>query len=174
MRLRINLDISKKILLTFIAVLFFLTAGLILAFQLLPHNPLPDNINKQVRYKVIYPSQTGQIDPNSYKYQTEQKTLSYKINRNGGEIVFTEQPAPEALGTGSQPYYPAISIHPYAQFNTNLGPVALTKFYQPGSFKQVGQAAVLASGGTLLIANSQKNLTNEQWKELFDSLKITR
>jgi hypothetical protein len=65
-------------------------------------------------------------------------------------------------------------IHPYAQFKSNLGQVALTKFWQSGNLKPEGQSAVLASNGTFLIAHSERNLTNTQWKGLFESLKITR
>jgi hypothetical protein len=67
-----------------------------------------------------------------------------------------------------------LGIHPYAQFKSNLGQVALTKFWQSGNLKPVGQSAVLAGSGTFLIAHSEKNLANNQWKELFNSIKITK
>jgi hypothetical protein len=57
-----------------------------------------------------------------------------------------------------------LGIHPYAQFKTKLGQVALTNSGNPEILKPVGQSAVLASGGTFLIAHSEKNLTNNQWK----------
>jgi hypothetical protein len=40
--------------------------------------------------------------------------------------------------------------------------------------KPVGQSAVLASNNTFLIAHSEKNLTNAQWKDLFESLKTSK
>ncbi|HSX45803.1 MAG TPA: hypothetical protein VLG27_02230 [Candidatus Saccharimonadia bacterium] len=137
-------------------------------------NPLPANIKSQVSYKAIYPSKTKQIDPASYDYRPDQKTLTFIANVAGNNIVFTEQPAPESLGSAGQIYYPALGIHPYAQFATKLGPVALARFWQSGSLKPAGQSGILASGGTFLTAHSDKNLTNTEWKDLFDSLKITK
>jgi hypothetical protein len=174
MQLNLSFNLSKKLL---AAVFMALIAGLIIIFffsKSAGGDPIPPAIKSQLSYRAIYPNGYGQIQSNSYKYQPSNKTLSYKLHVYDSGIVFTEQPAPESLGKNGQPYYPAIGLHPYAQFQTELGPVALTKFYQSGSLQPVGQSAVLASGGTLLIANSQKSLTNQQWKNLFNSLKIAR
>lgn len=92
----------------------------------------------------------------------------------GTNLVVSQQPAPESLGLNDQPYYPAIGIHPYAQFKTSLGTVALTKFWQSATLTPTGQSAILASQGTMLVAHSENSLTNQQWKSLFDSLKITK
>jgi hypothetical protein len=138
-------------------------------------SPLPKDINDQVNFKVIYPSShAAQIQPSSYNYHQQQKVLNFKVNYAGSPIVFSQQPAPRNIGLDTQSYLPALGIHPYAQFDTALGQVALTKFYQSGNLKLFSQSAVLVSQDTLLIATSSKSLTNEQWKSLFDSLKITK
>jgi uncharacterized protein YxeA len=174
MRLRINLNISKKVVIVALVILIVATVGSILYLKQSNKNPLPPSIKSHVGYKIIYPSKTGQIDSNSYSYLTDKKTLTFSVNKDGKKIVFTEQPAPEALGSDTQAYYPALGIHPYAQFKTSLGQVALTKFWQSGTLKPIGQSAILASNGTFVIAHSEKNLTNAEWKDLFESLKITR
>jgi hypothetical protein len=138
-------------------------------------NPLPADIKQQVDFKVIYPSSSnGSLDSSGYVYQPTEKTLNYNLINSGNKIVFTEQLAPNSVGSGNQVYYAALGIHPYAQFESKLGPVALTKFYKAGSLTSQGQSGILVAQGTLLIAHPDKNLTNDQWKRLFDSLKIAQ
>ncbi len=138
------------------------------------NNPLPDDIKNQVGIKVIFPSQVSKIDEHSYYYQKDQKTLGFKAESFGTDIVFVEQPAPANAGTGDQVYYPALGIHPYAQFQSKAGPVALAKFWLSKTLESNGQTAVLIKDGTLVTARPAKDLSNSQWKELFDSLKITK
>jgi uncharacterized protein YxeA len=171
--MHLNIRIPKKVLVLLLVLIVAVLGGVYYSRQT-DKNPLPDNIRGVVSYKVIYPSSTKQIDAKSFNYQTDKKTLSFKVNTKTGNVVFTEQAAPDALGSDTQAYYPALGIHPYAQFKISLGQVALTKFWQSGNLKPAGQSAVLASGGTFLIAHSEKNLTNNQWKELFKSAKITK
>jgi hypothetical protein len=151
--------------------------GIIFGFLLFawhgPNNPLPSEIKDQVSYKVIYPG-TGKINKASYKYQSVDNTLVFNVNDGDNQVVFTQQPAPSNLGSDGQVYYPALGLHPYAQFKSSLGQVALAKFWQSGTLKPIGQSAVLASKGTLLIAHSEKDMSNSQWKAMFDSLKITK
>jgi hypothetical protein len=138
-------------------------------------NPLPSDVKNHVKFKIIYPSSnSARIDKSSFVYQPKQGVLTYNVNFAGTNISYSEQAAPNTLGSDTQVYYPSLGIHPYAQFYSNLGQVALTKFWQSGNLKSVGQSAVIASHGTFLIAHSEKNLTNAQWKNLFQSLKITK
>lgn len=174
MRLNFSLNISKKFIVWVVLVLIVIGLVLLFFLNFTSKNPVPANIKNQVSYKIIYPSKASQIDASSYQYQAGQKALSFSVNSEGNKVVFTEQPAPDAIGEGSNANYSAIGIHPYAQFQTKLGQVALTKFYESGTLKSAGQSALLASDGTLLIAHSSQNITNEQWKNLLDSLKISR
>jgi uncharacterized protein YxeA len=171
--MHLNIRIPKKALVLLLVLIVAVLGGVYYSKQN-NKNPLPDNIRGMISYKVVYPSNTQQIDSKSFNYQTDKKTLSFKVNTGKGNVVFAEQQVPEALGSDTQAYYPALGIHPYAQFKTKLGQVALTKFWQSGNLKPVGQSAVLASNGTLLIAHAEKDLTNSQWKNLFQSLKITK
>lgn len=173
MRLHFSLNISKKTVILVLTPVIVLS-GLVLYQLLNKPNPIPKNIQAQLSYKTIYPANTDQITPNSYKYQVDQKNLVFDVEFSGNKIIFTEQPAPESLGSTTQAYYPVLGVHPYAQFQTGLGVVALTKFYHTGSLKPFGESGILASGGTLLIAHCEKHMTNEQWKALFESLKISR
>jgi hypothetical protein len=165
MHIKINFNISKKNLLGGLLILFIIAGGVVFYLTQSNKSPLPMDLKDHVSFKVIYPaSQQAQIDKNSFVYQSKQKVLTFNVNFADAKIAYNEQEAPEALGSETQAYYPALGIHPYAQFKSNLGQVALTKFWQSGNLKPVGQSAVLASGGTFLIAHSEKDLTNSQWK----------
>lgn len=174
MHLRVNLHIGKKTAVAILLALILIGVGAYFYLKQNDKNPLPQSIKNQLNYKVIYPSDTKKIDASSYSYQKDNKTLSFNVKRENNNIVFTEQSAPDALGDNTQAYYPALGIHPYAQFKVGLGSVALTKFWQSKTLKPEGQSGVLASGGTFLVAHSEKNLTNTEWKDLFESLKITK
>jgi hypothetical protein len=170
---RTELKLSKKLIFT-LAILVLLAIGIFLYSKHNQKTPLPPDLKRHVNFKVIYPRTTRvKIEPTSYVYRSQQKILTYKASYGGTTVVFTQQPAPPNIGTDTQAYYPALGVHPYAQFTTDLGQVALTKFYQSGNLKLFSQSAVMVSQGTLLTASSEKPLTNEQWKELFSSLKIT-
>jgi hypothetical protein len=171
MHLKFNFRISKKNLAAVLVVLSLVGIGIYTNQN--SKTPVPDNIKNQASFKVIYPSShVAQIDTSSFLYQEKEKALSFSANFAGTKIVFTEQNAPESLGSDTQAYYPALGIHPYAQFKTKLGQVALTKFWQSATLKPQGQSAVLASSNTFLIAHASKDLTNQQWKELFETVKI--
>lgn len=174
MKLTLEIKPTKKVWLVIVGVLAIILIALLAYLHNANANPLPDSIKKQVSFKVIYPGSSAIISSPAYQYQSDQKILSYVTKYNGVPVTFQEQPAPPNLGSDSQIYYPVIGIHPYAQFSVSLGTVALTKFYQAGNLKPFGQSAVLATHGTLVIANSGHPLTNEQWKSLFESLKITK
>ena len=151
-----------------------LLAVLIYLSQITP-NPLPKTIKNQITFKVIYPvSELVKIDATSYQYDADQRILNFTVNFDGHGVSFNEQLAPESLGSDSQPYFQAIGIHPYAQFKVSLGQVALTKFWQSGTLIPTGQSALLSSSGTLVTAHYEKSLSNQQWKTLFESLKITQ
>lgn len=177
MRLSLDIHLTKKHLTIIAAGAVILIGGILMVVRQVNDgpSPLPASIKDRVGFKAAYPPKhVASIDASTYKYQPDQKVLTFTSRFDGADITFSEQPAPPSLGSGTQVYYPALGIHPYAQFNTRLGPVALTKFWQSGSLKPAGQAAVLASDGTLIIAHSDQDLTNQQWQDLFDNLKITK
>ena len=173
MHLRINIKISRKLLTVVSILLILMVVAATLYLKQNAKTPLPSDIKNHVSFKVIYPaSDRTKVDTNSFVYQAKDKTLSFNVSYNGAKVIFAEQKAPDELGSDTQAYYPALGIHPYAQFKTDLGQVALTKFWQTGNFKPIGQSAVLASRGTFVIAHSDKDLTNQQWKSLFESVKV--
>ena len=175
MRLRFELHITKKLVIALLAIVLLVSTGVFVFLKEQNKVPLPVDLKQHVKFKVLYPQpKQAQIQASSYIYQSKERILTFKADYAGTTIVFTQQPAPLNIGKDTQSYAASLGIHPYAQFQTNLGQVALTKFYQSGNLKLFSQSAVLVSQGTLLTATSEKPLTNQQWKNLLDSLKITK
>lgn len=175
MNLTLKLNINKRSISLIIVAIVVIISGLFAYIYTINQNPIPKTIKNQVAFKIIYPStHLAQIDTSSYQYQSDNQILSFSASYANQTILFTEQRAPSSLGSDSQVYYPALGIHPYAQFKTSLGIVALTKFWQSGTLTPIGQSAIMAARGTMLTTHTDKSLSNQQWKDLFDSLKITR
>lgn len=170
-----RLKLSKKSVITGVLLLLVLLSTFFYLAKQSYSNPLPEEIKKSLDRKAIYPSsKTAQISYDSYQFDQANKVLSFKAEAYGANIVFSQQPAPDSLSSGDQVYYPALGIRPYAQFQSKLGPVALTRFWKSNNLEPSGQTAVMAVEGILLLAHPDKDLSNDQWKQLFDALKITR
>lgn len=172
LKLKSRLKIKKPF--AVISAALFLIVVSVILISVLNQSPLPADIKNQISYKAVYPSSsTGKL-MSDYQYKSDENTLNFTVSNSNTNIVFAEQPAPESLGSGNQIYYQALGVHPYAQFNSKLGPVALVNFYQTGSLKPVGQTAILVADGTMVVAHSANNLTNEKWKQIINSLKISK
>jgi hypothetical protein len=155
--------------------LLLLGGGLALYNRIVNKSPIPAAVQAKLAYKPIYPKNQSSDDVGNFLYKDEDKTLTFITKTaSGTNITIVEQPVPDSLSSGDQVYYPALGLHPYAQFQSKLGPVALTKFWKSGTLEPVGQTAVLASKGTLLLASPDKDLSNAEWKEFFNSLTIAK
>ena len=140
-------------------------------------NPTPDDIKKQLNFKVIYPSTAAgySIDQASWNYQSQSQLLTFKAINNKTSIIMSEQKTPAAFADNSSAYNQMIvSIRPYLQFNSSLGNIAVTKFWIQGNFSKVGQTAVLNSHGTFFLAHPNQDLTDDQWQLYLNSLKVSR
>lgn len=174
LRLSIELKLSKPILLVIGAVII-ITAMVFFGYKLTVNkNPLPQNIKNQIKFSVIYPKKSSvlKVNENSLDYKQSDKILSFSGNANDNNIIFTEQPAPGDSSTPTTSYYQSLGLHPAAQIQTKLGLAVLVNFYKSGSYDLVGQSAILANNGTLLIAQGNKKLDNETWKSLFNEFSL--
>lgn len=176
MRFRIGKISRKYALIMFAIGLALIGASLALLFFNAQKVQIPKAITSQLNYKAIYPSSNGSAPvPTDYVYKADENSLTFSTTSPSGvKITIVEQPAPDSLGSDGQVYYPALGIHPYAQFQSKIGPVALTKFWLTGSLEPLGQTAILAAQGTMLVARPEKNLTNAEWKDFFDTLRIAK
>ncbi len=139
-------------------------------------SPIPKSIAQQANFRTVYPSD-GKIvqgGSNGYQYQSQQKAIVFKVNYQGATISVTEQTAPANLASGTGVYFSALGLHPVAQFDSKLGPVAILNFYKNKTLEPAGQSGLLVASKTMVIANpldAKTRLSNEQWKNFFDSLK---
>ena len=133
-------------------------------------SPVPPTILTQVDFKVIYPK-SYDIDTTSWKYIKDEETLSFTVEYGDNSIVFTEQAVPLAYIDDAAAYDRFIgSLKPYINFKVPLGNVSLVSFVTAGDYKPEGKSGILKSNGTLVIAKPQKDLTDKQWQNLFNSL----
>jgi hypothetical protein len=154
-----------------------LVAALLLLIVFRPQSsPVPQQVTKQASFKVVYPSDLKVVSSgkDGFSYQTSEKTIVFKANYQKTNLNVTEQTTPDNLANGSGVYFQSLGLHPVAQFNTSLGPVAVVNFYKTGTLEATGQSAILVAGKTMVIANTADangKLSNDQWKSFFDGLK---
>ncbi|MBW4061803.1 hypothetical protein HJC99_04515 [Candidatus Saccharibacteria bacterium] len=147
-----------------------LVVGLIVIMGLLlaPKNPIPGPIKKQVTSTLLMPRGAGAVvDRQSVKYDSAQKLLTFNVAYAGTSIVVSQQPTPDQFVDIPAVYTKLIdSLVNYQSFDTSIGTVHLT---QP---KQLNgkQAAVLNTMGTLMFAKPDKNLSDDQWRSLFNHM----
>lgn len=132
------------------------------------HQPalLPKDIKKQVNFVVFYPTGSqAVIEKSSFKYDSSLKLLSFDTNFAGKQITFAEQGTPDSFVDDSN-FYPKFidSLNGYATFSSIQGQVDLTV---PKEFNN--QTGVMNAKGTLLFAKSSGNISEDNWKQLFNS-----
>lgn len=150
------------------AVLILVTFGWALFRPM--QSPVPANIRQQVGFSILYPANST-IDPTSWKYLPSQSDLSFTARKDGFSVIFTEQEVPLAFQNDTAAYDRFIgSLHPIANFQTNLGNVSLIDFVTATDFQPAGQAGILNTKGTLLLAHPDRELSEDQWRDLFRSI----
>lgn len=137
---------------------------------------IPSSIKKQLNFPVIYPNNpvNTKIEPSDFSYQKDNSTLSISTNYKGNAIFITEQKAPSNITADPQSANQTLGVHPYAQIQTRFGLVSLTRVFQTTSFKSQGQLGVLVSNGTLILIHSSQQLSNSDWVDLLNSMKVVR
>ena len=135
-------------------------------------NVLSANITKQISYGVYYPKDQNQlaVDPESIVYNPKAAVLSFTARLADNKLLnINQQATPQSFVDIPQAYDKLISsLQPYASFESLNGRVSLT---HPKELKG-SQSAVLNAKGTLLFARSNAELTENQWKQVFNSLQI--
>ena len=135
-------------------------------------SPVPANIKSQLSFPVLYPK-NDTVNSSSWKYLSDEKDLTFTVKHGDFTVVFTEQEVPLAYQNDQAAYDRFIgTLRPSATFNTPLGSVSLASFVTAGDFQYEGKSAILKSHNTLLIAHPSRALSDDEWRSLFDSLKV--
>ncbi len=136
---------------------------------------VPSDIKRQVTFTLFKPASTSDIiaDKSTIKYDPKIKSLSYRATQKGSftNLTFSFQEAPEAFTDIPQAYDKfADDLHQYSSFDSIQGKVSLTK----PSELQGGQSAVMNAKGTLMFIKPDKNLSDDEWKQLFSNLDVVK
>lgn len=161
------------------ALIFTAAAGLLLGLVIAAaagllwyraHNqsPIPKSLRQQAGFTVLYPAEPWAIQQVGLQYNPATKVLTVPV-RNGTEgVSMTEQEAPDQFADIPE-YYSQFTdkLNAYKRFDSQAGQVSLTK---PEELKGT-QVAVLYGKGTLLFAQPEHSLSNEEWRSFFDDMK---
>jgi hypothetical protein len=133
---------------------------------------IPGSIVRQSPFVLIYPHPSTAIiyQTSSFKYDANIKQFSFVVHYNNQDLVFSEQPAAPQF-TDIKTYYSKFigTLGGYASFNNTLGQVDLTRPSKPGL-----ETAVMVTNGTLLFAKSQKDMSEDAWRQLFNNLVLVQ
>jgi hypothetical protein len=171
--MKISINLSKHFLFIAVAVAVIAVTGLYIWNRTPQISPVPDSIKQQLNYSVLYP--TGYtIDPSSWTYLKAQQTVSFNVKLGGNSILFTEEKVPLAYSGDAAAYNRFIgSLKPIANFNVPLGTVSLANFITD-DLRPVGATGILKAKGTFLLVHPSQNLSNNDWRQLFESLKVDK
>ena len=160
-----------KIYRLYITILLIVLIALGAGFYVRHYNQsvVPKNILNQLNFSVFYPKQSSQIkiETNSYKYSKQLGQLSFIILYDNRSLTFAEQSSPDSFAADPS-FYPKFtsSLNGYATFDTVNGTASLTV---PTEVKH--EVGVMNAKGTLMFAQSTTgNLSENAWKQLFNSL----
>jgi hypothetical protein len=153
-----------------IVALVLIAGATMLAKQLAPEPVVPSNIQKAVTSTIFLPNSPSTVTKReTVKYDSKTKLLSYEAIAFGVNSVVSEQPTPESFTDIPQVYDKFIdNLQQYKSFDTANGKVFLTR---PKELKG-GQTAVMNSKGTLMFIKPERALSEDQWRQLFKSLKV--
>jgi hypothetical protein len=135
------------------------------------HNqsPVPSSILHKINFVIFYPKTNGQtfIEKNTFKYSKSLGQVSFIVEYDGQHITFAEEGSPDSFAADPNFYSQfTSSLNGYATFDTVNGSASLTK---PTEVKH--EVGVMNTKGTLLFAQSTTgNLSENAWKQLFNSL----
>lgn len=161
---------TSKLVIGSLIILACVVAGLIFFTSTDKQQIVPQSIVRKISFQIYSlprDSKIWQISNNSVKYDDKQTVLSLTYKALDNQLSITEQKTPSQF-TDIPQYYPALlnKLHQYSVLQTHLGDVYLTKPTELNG----AQTAVLNSNGTLMFIRPQGNLSDTQWKTIFDDM----
>jgi hypothetical protein len=165
------------VLLIFAAVVLICGAGYITYKKLNPPGPISSDISKKASFSILYlPNEDPQkdtwvIDRSSILYDSSASTLFITYKSGDNKIVVSQQATPDAFKDIPNYYQKFLDkFHQYRDISTSIGTITLT---HPEELKGK-QSAVAHIKDTLLFANPDKDLSEEEWKGFFNAFEIIR
>jgi len=157
-----------------IFVILTATAGLLIYQNSKVASGIPKDILKKTAFSVFTHDSSDNswnLEKSSTVYDKATGVLTLHFTNTNNKITASEQVTPDAF-TDIPNYYSILlsKLHEYAELQTSIGKVALT---HPEELKG-GQTAVINTSGTLMFYHPDKELTQDQWKQFFNSMIVIR
>jgi len=133
---------------------------------------IPHAIKKQLSVVTLIPKGNQFIvDKTSFKYEPSAKALTFVVSSFGVKNIISEQVTPDSINDIPQ-YLDKLteSLNAYTSFDSVVGKVYLTRPKELSG----EQSAVMNTKGVLLFAHPVKDLTDDQWRQFFNSLEIIK
>lgn len=152
----------------------FVAIGLIVIGVMLvaPKPPVPLEIKRAVTSTLLVPKvREVAVERKSMKYDKKIKLLTYTTKAFGVTAVISQQPTPESFIDIPQVYDKVVSgMNEYSKFDSDSGTVHLTRPKELGG----KQAAVMNAKGTLMFVKPETDLSEDQWRKMFNNLEIIK
>jgi hypothetical protein len=156
--------------------LFIAAAGVLIGAALYlfrPSSPFSNDIKRQVSFVILYPgsSQNYKVDKSTIKFSPATKLLSFQATGPSQTLSVTEQPEPDQIND-IPGYLPKLTqlLNTYTTFGSDNGTAYLT---HPTELR--GQQSALFIGkGTMIFAHPSKNMSDDQWRQFFNSFDVAR
>jgi len=140
------------------------------------HKPLiSKDITSQVNYTLYVPPPRGAnkflLDKTTIEYDKTERKVAMTARSADNKITFTVQPQPDAF-TDVPGFYAKLlnTLNPYKELSTSIGTVTLTRPQELNG----GQTAVVNPNGTLIFAHPDKDISDQDWQEFFNNLKVIK
>jgi hypothetical protein len=134
---------------------------------------IPAQIKRQLDFLIFLPEgdPSSHVESKTFKYDANLKVFSVVVTSFNIKNTISEQPTPDSFND-IPGYYDKLTekLNSYTSFDTNLGKVYLTL---PDELKGK-QSAIMNTKGTLMFASPDKDLTNDQWRQFFNSLSVIK
>lgn len=133
------------------------------------HRPvIPSSISRQVSFEIFVPSGA---DRKSVTYDSNAQLLNFNIHADGTSIAFTEQATPGVIASS-----PTMLVNGFGRLkNETALATAIGTAYVGNNQTLNGQQTLgMNTQGTLLFARPNKNLTQAQWRKLFQFVTIIK
>ena len=146
--------------------------AVVVGIEFRPKSVVPAAITRAITSTILVPkSNDVVVAGESIKYDTSLKLLSYAAIAYGVPTVVSEQPTPESFIDIPQVYDKVVAnMNEYSTFDSATGTVHLTRPKDLGG----KQAAVMNAKGTLMFVKPARDLSNDQWRRLFNNLEIVK
>lgn len=161
---------NKEWLITWTTII--VTALLVTHFWPQPPSPVPAYMKEQANFAIIYPKGLT-VDPKSWNYLRDEKSVQFTVKKGSANVVLTEQKTPLAYQTDVAAYNRFIGgLRPRANFDVPLGTVSITNFVTSGDYQVVGETGILNAKGTMLLAHPDRQMSDDDWQSFFQELQV--